>query len=177
MLKNQSPQGGKLHSNIVNFPAPEWSVENWIHSEPLALKDLRGKLVLIRWWTGPGCPYCTPAAPILSDLYHRYQDRGLTVVGFYHHKSRDPLIVENVRRMAGEMGIDFPVAVDPGWQTLKRYWLDRGPEKAWTSVSFLIDRDGIVRYVHPGGAITKEEAREIENKILSLIDQGKEKPR
>lgn len=66
--------------------------------------------------------------------------------------------------------MDFPVAIDPEWQTLKRYWFDRASdEERWTSVSFLIDQQGIVRYVHPGGTITKEDIEEIEKNILELL--------
>jgi len=49
----------------------------------------------------------------------------------------------------------FPVAVDSDWQTLKRWWLD-GPERSWTSVSFLIDRRGVIRHVHRGGKLAPD---------------------
>jgi hypothetical protein len=52
------------------------------------------------------------------------------------------------------LGFRFPVAVDPGWKALKRWWLATGDRK-WTSVSFLIDRGGVVRFVHPGGQYAK----------------------
>jgi len=44
--------------------------------------------------------------------------------------------------------------VDPEWRTLKQWWLDRGDER-WTSVSFLLDRKGVVRHIHPGGQYVK----------------------
>ena len=53
-------------------------------------------------------------------------------------------------RLAGELGFEFPVAIDAGWRTLRAWWLD-DHERGWTSVSFLLDRQGVIRHVHPGG--------------------------
>lgn len=58
--------------------------------------------------------------------------------------------------------MEFPLAINHGWTTLKRYWLG-------TSVSFLLDQHGIIRYVHPGGTITKEDADEIRSEIEALL--------
>lgn len=145
---------GFADEKIVGTVPSEWSVTNWINSAPLSLKDLRGKVVLVRWWTAPDCPYCKATAPALKAFHEKYSGRGLQVVGFYHHKSDDPLRLENVRKFAKDFGFTFPVAVDPDWKTLHRWWLDRGEEK-WTSVSFLIDRHGVIRHIHPGGEYVK----------------------
>lgn len=135
---------------LLGTPAPEWEAEYWLHSPPLTLEDLRGRVVLVRFWTAPGCPYCSATAPSLNTLHERYGDRGLTVVGLYHHKSRTPLDPADVARHAERLGFEFPVAIDPDWRTLRRWWLDRA-DSGWTSVSFLLDRDGVIRWVHPGG--------------------------
>ena len=50
-------------------------------------------------------------------------ERGLEVVGFYHHKSDDRLRVEDVKKYARKFGFKFPVAIDPDWRTLRRWWL------------------------------------------------------
>ena len=68
----------------------------------------------------------------------------------YHHKGAEPLDPEAVRGFVAHYGFRFPVAIDEGWQTLRRWWLD-GHDREYTSVSFLIDRRGIVRHVHKGG--------------------------
>ena len=70
------------------------------------------------------------------------------VVGFYHHKAATPLDPAQVKGAAEEFGFRFPVAVDAEWKTLKRWWLATG-DRRWTSVSFLLDRRGVVRFVHP----------------------------
>ena len=61
-----------------------------------------------------------------------------------------PLDVDKVKQSAEKLGFKFSLAIDPDWQTLHRWWLDRG-ERKWTSVSILIDRKGVIRHIHPGG--------------------------
>ena len=154
----------------IGTKPPEWQVEHWLNSEPVKLQDLRGKVVLVRWWTAPGCPYCKATAPALNDFYREYHKRGLEVIGFYHHKSDGPLRVEDVKKYAGQFGFKFPVAIDPEWRTLKRWWLDTG-DRDFTSVSFLIDRRGVIRFVHPGGQYVKGEKAyaELRLKIEALL--------
>lgn len=137
---------------LVGTRPLEWQVTHWIRSEPLRLEDLRGRVVLVRFWTGPACPYCRASAPVLRELHEDLADRGLVVVGLYHHKGREPLDPRRVESLAEEMGMEFPVAVDDEWRTLRSWYLDRVPDAAWTSVTFLLGRDGRTRYVHPGGA-------------------------
>ena len=154
----------------IGTKPPEWQVEHWLNSEPVKLQDLRGKVVLVRWWTAPGCPYCKATAPALNEFYREYRGRGLEVIGFYHHKSDGPLRVEDVKKYAGQFGFKFPVAIDPEWRTLKRWWLDTG-DRDFTSVSFLIDRRGVIRFVHPGGQYVKGEKAyaELRLKIEALL--------
>jgi peroxiredoxin len=158
---------------LLGKPAAEWEVTHWINSPPLRLADLRGKVVLVRWWTAPDCPVCAASAPTLNDLDRRYRDQGLVVVGFYHHKEDSPLDAVAVERYARNFGFRFPLAIDLDWKTLRRWWLDTG-DRGWTSVSFLIDRHGIVRYIHPGGqyAPGEADARQLEATLVELLHQG-----
>ncbi len=140
--------------SLLQQPAPEWAVTNWSHSAPLRLQDLRGKVVLVRWWTAPDCPYCRHTAPALNEFHEKYAGRGLQVLGFYHHKGDEPLDVRKVNRYADKFGFKFPIAIDTDWKTLHEWWLDRG-DQDFTSVSFLIDRKGVIRHIHPGGEYVK----------------------
>jgi peroxiredoxin len=87
-----------------------------------------------------------------------------------HHKSDDPLRLEDVKKYARKLGFKFPVAIDPDWRTLKRWWLDTG-DRDWTSVSFLIDRHGVIRHIHPGGQYVKGDKAysEMKAKIEELL--------
>jgi peroxiredoxin len=75
-----------------------------------------------------------------------------------------------VEQYARNFGFKFPVAIDPGWRTLNDWWLDRGDQQ-WTSVSFLIDRKGIIRHLHPGGQYVKgdKDYRALKKKIEELL--------
>jgi thiol-disulfide isomerase/thioredoxin len=156
----------------IGTQAPEWKVRDWINSQPLVLEQLKGKVVLVRWWTAPHCPYCRATAPALNEFHEKYQSKGLVVVGFYHHKSDEALSVEKVKLAAGEFGFTFPVAIDHDWQTLKSWWLN-GNDQRWTSVSFLLDRNGIIRHVHPGGEYAKGSKDDaiLKLKIEELLQQ------
>jgi len=158
-------------TGVVDAPAPPWQVSQWFNSPPLALADLRGRVVFVRWFMGPSCPMCSGTAPALRELHERYAARGLVVVGMYHHKEDTPLDPEQVRGWIRHFGYRFPVAIDADWITLRRWWLDRHPHRSYTSVSFLIDAGGIVRYVHKGGLIDPKgpELRDIERRIEALL--------
>ena len=137
------------NDSLLGHRAPGWTGAVWLNSKPIELSQLAGKVVLIRWWTAPGCPYCRATAPALNEFHETYRERGLEVLGFYHHKSPAPLEHMSVMEHAQRFGFKFPIAIDPEWQTLKEWWLHR--DERWTSVSFLLDRKGVVRHIHPGG--------------------------
>jgi thiol-disulfide isomerase/thioredoxin len=155
--------------SLLGRRAPDWDGAIWLNSAPVQLPQLAGKVVLIRWWTAPGCPYCRATAPALNEFHAAYRDRGLEVIGFYHHKSTAPLDQKDVMEHARRFGFNFPIAVDPDWQTLKRWWLHN--DERWTSVSFLLDRRGVVRHIHPGGQYVKGDAEYqlLRSKIEELL--------
>ena len=158
--------------NLVGTQALEWRLTDWINSKPRTLKELRGKVVLVRWWTGDGCPFCAATAPALKEFHSSYSPRGLVVVGVYHHKGRGPLKAETVKRWVRDFGFQFPVAVDPEWRTLKRWWLT-APGRRWTSVTFLIDKKGVIRHIHPGGSYVKGDKayKAMQGKIEELLKE------
>lgn len=160
----------RADESLLGRRAPEWTDIVWLEGGSRQLRELAGKVVLVRWWTAPGCPYCRATAPALNELHRDYRARGLEVFGFYHHKSPEPLSPDAVRAHAQRLGFEFPVAIDSGWRTLKQWWLDRGEEK-WTSVSFLLDKRGVVRHIHPGGQYVKGDAdyRALKAKIEELL--------
>jgi peroxiredoxin len=136
----------------IGVAAPPFRFDAWLNSPPLTLQDLRGRVVLVRWWTDT-CPFCAASAPALRALHEAYSDRGLTVIGVFHPKAGrdDPLDVARVERAVASRRFGFPVAIDWDWRqgTLKDWWLT-GPERPATSVTFLLDATGTIRFVHPG---------------------------
>lgn len=170
-LLNSSPL--KAGEPLLGTKPSEWQATDWINSKPLTLKALTGKVVLVRWWTALDCPFCAATAPALNEFHASYKDRGLVVVGLYHHKARKPLDTAQVKRSARDLGFRFPVAIDPDWKTLRSWWLDGG-ERRWTSVTFLIDRKGVIRHVHPDGKYVKGDKayRALKAKIEELLKEG-----
>lgn len=155
---------------LIGTPAPEWSNRQWINSPPLTLSQLKGKVILVRFFMESSCPYCRATAPYLNQFYAKYGKRGLQVVGMYTPKPGPrETPIESVRNYVRDYGFQFPVALDNDWSTLNAYWLDRAPDADFTSVSFLIDRKGIVRYIHPGGAYSTKDAATIEQTIKDLL--------
>ncbi|MCI0656261.1 MAG: redoxin domain-containing protein [Acidobacteria bacterium] len=135
--------------DLLGTSAPEWKGIRWIQGGPLSPSDLRGKVVLLRFWL-LDCPYCEKTAPTLREFWSKYRDQGLVVVGLHHPKSeeaRDPALVIRVAR---NLGFDFPIGQDEAWTTLRAYGVG-SHFKRFTSVSFLIDRHGVIRFVHDGG--------------------------
>ena len=133
----------------VGDVARPWRLAEWSGSEPLDLEDLRGRVVVVRFWTD-GCSYCARSLPALGALAEEFRDRPVTFVGIYHAKppGRErpwPAAVAWARRR----GLSFPLAYDRGWATLRPWWLE-GHDPAATSASFVIDRRGRVAHVHPG---------------------------
>jgi thiol-disulfide isomerase/thioredoxin len=80
---------------------------------------LRGRVVLIRWWTDT-CPFCAATAPALQKLQTKYGCLGLQVIGVFHPKPAGDWSVERVREAAKRLNMNFPVALDADWKALHR---------------------------------------------------------
>jgi hypothetical protein len=144
---DRDPDSG---TDMIGRPAPAWSFDRWLRTPPLTLAGLRGKVVLLRWWT-EGCRFCETTLPAIESLRRREAASDLVVIGVFHPKPPRRVSDRHVLATADRLGFDGPIAVDTKWSTLERWWLDGHPERNWTSVSFLIGRDGKIRWVHGGG--------------------------
>ena len=167
-------QGG----GILGKPSPEWPEVRWVQGGPLRLADLRGRVVLIRFFMDARCPLCRATAPSLNEFDRELGPKGLVVVGFYTPKPRPrSTSIAEVRRYVKSFGFRFPVAVDDEWKVLRALWLDRVPGAEFTSASVLIDKRGVVRHVQPGGVYAKDakdpdarrDYRSMREAIVSLI--------
>lgn len=133
----------------IGLAAPAFNLEHWVNSAPIEIGDLKGKVVLVRWWTDT-CDLCAATAPALRKLQDEYGSKGFQVIGVFHPKPAGDWSVSRVQKAAARFNFAFPVALDGDWSTLKRWWLN-GAERDYTSVSFIVDKHGVIRYVHPGG--------------------------
>jgi peroxiredoxin len=152
MLATLNRMDRSAGDDLIGSAAPPFRFDAWINSAPLSLAELRGRVVLVRWWTDT-CAFCASSAPALRSLHAQYADRGLTVIGVFHPKAGrdDPLDRARVERAVQARNFAFPVAIDWHWSegTLKDWWLT-GPKRPATSVTFLLDRQGVIRFIHPG---------------------------
>lgn len=151
-LASMSSMDRTAGDDRIGVQAPPFKFDGWINSEPLNLEDLKGKVVLVRWFTDT-CPFCASSAPALRELHEEYSDQGFALVGVYHPKAgrNDPLDVARVQRVVEARDFKFPVAIDWDWRhgTLKEWWLT-GPDRPATSVTFILDKSGVIQFVHPG---------------------------
>jgi peroxiredoxin len=170
---------------VLGHAVPEWPAKpasQWVQGGPLTLTALRGRVVLIRFFTDTTCPYCRATAPSLNEFQDEFGARGLTVVGIYTPKPRARAVSrEEVLSAVKAYGFKFPVAIDADWSTLRRLWLAPVPDAKFTSASLLIDRRGILRHVHEGGVYAKQAAepeprRDYEEMRKAILDLLAEPP-
>lgn len=136
--------GGEL----VGTALPPWPDLEWIGSADDAQAPPRAPM-LIRFWTDT-CPFCVASAPALRALHRDFGPRGLVVVGVHHPKPRGSATSRaTVEAAARRLGFEFPIVLDARWEALDAMWL-RGRRRAATSAILLVDRRGLVRFVHPG---------------------------
>jgi thiol-disulfide isomerase/thioredoxin len=139
-------------ADLIGHAAPPFRFDGWFNTDALTLQELRGRVVLVRWWTDT-CPYCASSAPALRALHEAYADQGLSLIGVFHPKAGrdDPLDLARVQRAVDFRQFVFPVAVDWDWRngTLKDWWIT-GPKRSATSVTFILDKTGVIRFIHPG---------------------------
>ena len=139
--------------------APELSPGDWINSEPLTLKDLRGRVVLIDFWTF-GCYNCRNTLPYIKGWHDRYRDKGLTVVGVHSPEFDYEKKVENLRGEVASLAIHYPVVSDNDYQTWDAYNV-----AAWPTI-FLVDKQGRIRWMHVGEG-NYDEAERLIQKLLA----------
>jgi peroxiredoxin len=147
----------------IGVKAPVFKFDGWINSKPLSLEDLKGQVVLVRWFTDT-CPYCASSTPALRQLYEDYKDEGFNLIGVFHPKAGrdDPLNIERVEEVVEARAYEFPVAIDWDWRnnTLKDWWLT-GPDRPATSVTFILDKSGVIQFIHPGMEYHEDNGSEI----------------
>ena len=132
--------------------APELSSGTWINSEPLTLKGLQGRVVLIEFWTF-ACYNCQNTLPTIRKWDAQYRDQGLTIIGVHTPELDYERNVDNLRREIVGLGIKYPVVTDNDYSTWKAYSVE-----AWPTV-FVLDKKGHVRWTHVGeGAYDQTEA-------------------
>ena len=123
---------------------------DWLNTPDNKPVKLVGKATLVRWWTDT-CPSCAMSLPAIELLRKTFATRGLQTLAVYHPKPPRDVAAHDVLQMAKAIGYSGWVATDLQWETLQRVYLGTD-ERPSTSVCFLLDGKGVIRYVHPGPA-------------------------
>lgn len=136
----------------------------WFNSKPLKLSDLRGKVVVIDFWTY-SCINCQRTLPYLRDWWDKYKDDGLVIIGVHSPEFEFEKNPDNVAQAIKDFGLTYPVVQDNDFATWRAYDNHYWPAK------YIVDKDGFIRYTHFG----EGEYDETEKVIQELLrETGKE---
>jgi peptide-methionine (R)-S-oxide reductase len=138
--------------------SPDFGLGTWINSDPLTIKSLRGRVVLIEFWTF-GCYNCRNTLPFIKGWHERYGNKGLTIVGVHSPEFDAEKKIENVRREVNSLGIRYPVVTDNEYLTWRAFNVE-----AWPTI-VVLDRNGRVRWSHVGEG-SYDQTEQVIQKLL-----------
>ena len=110
----------------------------WLNTQPLRPEDVRGKVVLVNFWTY-SCIYCLRTLPYVREWAAKYKDRGLVVVGVHTPEFAFEKDIDDVRTALVSLGVGYPVVIDNDYGIWRTFW-----NKAWPGFYF-IGADGSIR--------------------------------
>ena len=117
--------------------APDFTLKS-LEGSNLRLEEYRGQVVLINFWAS-WCGPCRQEMPLLDRLHHRYEDTGFAVLGINVEGEAAP-----AQELVDKTNVTFPILIDEGQAVSELYNLEAMPS------TVVVDRDGIVRYIHRG---------------------------
>jgi cytochrome c biogenesis protein CcdA/thiol-disulfide isomerase/thioredoxin len=142
--------------------APDFTgVSQWLNTDALSLDALRGKVVLIDFWTY-SCINCLRTLPHLEKWDKQYRSKGLVIVGVHTPEFAFEHDVGNVRAAVEKLGVRYPVALDNDYKTWNAYSNEFWPAE------YLLDQEGRVRHIHYG----EGEYEKTEQDIRLLLRAG-----
>ncbi len=125
-------------------PAPEFQgIAQWLNSKPLMMAQLRGKIVLVDFWTY-SCINCLRTLPYTKAWYKAYAKDGFVLIGVHTPEFAFEKSTDNVKRALLQFGIEYPVAQDNGYKTWDAY------HNSYWPAEYLIDAKGHIRLAHFG---------------------------
>lgn len=132
-----------LH-RLTKVKAPEFPGGlTWLNDDAQTLKKLKGKVVLIDFWTY-SCVNCLRTQPMLNRWHKLYADQGLVTIGIHTPEFSFEKVEKNVERAIDDLGIEYPVVLDPDYKLWHLYANEYWPRK------YVINKDGYIVYDHIG---------------------------
>lgn len=159
-LVKKQLDGVKKAPPLLKFNgAPEFVQGQWLNSDPLTISSLKGKVVLIDFWTYT-CINCIRTLPALTTWHTKYKDKGLMIVGIHTPEFAFERSKENVEEAIRMYGIAYPVLQDNAYENWNAYGNRYWPAK------YLIDASGRIRYTHFGEGAYEETEKKIQELLL-----------
>ncbi|TVP40705.1 redoxin family protein [Candidatus Nitrosocosmicus arcticus] len=130
---------------IPAVSAPEFKdIKNWSDNAKHSIKELKGKVVLLDFWTYT-CIFCLRTIPTIKQIKGKYTNNDLVVIGIHSAEYEFAKNTANIKRALMELGVDEYLT---GYDTNNKTWEVYG--NSYWPKHILVDRDGFVRYEHPG---------------------------
>jgi cytochrome c biogenesis protein CcdA/thiol-disulfide isomerase/thioredoxin len=145
------------------LPSLSGAVE-WLNSPPLTAEALRGKVVLVDFWTY-SCINCLRAIPYVSAWAEKYRNQGLVVIGVHAPEFAFEKNIDNVRRAAKDLNIGYPVAID------NDYAIWRAFDNQYWPAHYFIDAQGRIRHHHFGEG-EYDQSEKIIQQLLAEAGEG-----
>lgn len=139
----------------INNPVAEISGDTWFNSAPLKSADLRGKVVLVEFWTFD-CYNCKNVEPYVKQWYQRFKDQGFEIVAVHTPEFAHERVAGNVEQYMKENKITYPVVMDNDFVIWKRF-----SNRYWPAF-YLVDKQGMIRYKRIGEGGYAETAQWIQ---------------
>ena len=144
---------------------PFTGATEWINSPPLTPEGLRGKVVLVDFWTF-ACYNCLNALPHVKKLEAKYRDKGLVVIGVHTPELPRERVLENVRREVKRLGVTYPVVVDNDYKIWNAY------RNHYWPAAYYADATGKLRYHHFGEGRYDEQDRVVAKLLAEAAAYG-----
>lgn len=156
-IADDRPAHGQAQVAEASGQAPNFrGINNWLNSGPLNISDLRGKVVMVNFWTY-GCYNCVNTLPHVTKLYEKYKAKGLVVVGVHTPEFAFEKSTSNVQAALKRHGISYPVAQDNDSATWTAY-----SNRYWPA-QYIVDQNGKIVYVHAGEGAYDEIEKTVQN--------------
>ena len=168
-LATQAAKEGRMTSAAIQLPIEGElptlaNATAWLNSQPLTAPGLRGKVVLVEFWTYT-CINWRRQLPYVRAWADKYKDQGLVVIGVHTPEFGFEKDINNVRRAAGETHVDYPIAIDSDYAVWRAF-----SNKYWPALYF-VDTKGRIRH-HQFGEGEYEQSERILQQLLAEAGAG-----
>jgi thiol-disulfide isomerase/thioredoxin len=152
--------------SMLNETLPSFTgAAEWLNSKPLTATDLRGKVVVVEFWTYT-CVNWLRTLPYVRAWAEKYKDKGLVVIGAHTPEFGFEANVDNIRRAMKEMRIEYPVAIDSNYAIWNAF-----RNEYWPAL-YLIDSHGRIRHSHFGEGDYEQSERVIQQLLIEAGNRG-----